>query len=186
MTVKVIKKKTKPVVVPIPVIPEIEPCEIEKVLTHPTQIDTKNNVEYETVGNILTLRQQRFCELYATDRQFFGNWVQCYLEIYDIDQEQKGWYKTACVCASQLLSNPKVYNRINELLSSDGLNDQFIDKQLLMLISQQDDKNTKMAAIREYNNLKQRITKKIEHSWAVSVMRELSTEELEKKLLEGS
>ena len=45
---------------------------------------------------------------------------------------------------------------------SEGLNDAFVDKQLLFLISQQDDKTNKNAAIREYNKLKQRITEKME------------------------
>jgi hypothetical protein len=107
-------------------------------------------------------RQERFCKLYASDREFFGNGVETYLEVYDIDKSKKNWYKTACVCASQLLSNPKVFTRINELLESEGLNDAFVDKQLLFLISQQDDKTNKNAAIREYNKLKQRITEKME------------------------
>ncbi len=91
-----------------------------------------------------------------------GNGVSAYMEIYDIDTEKPGWYKTACVCASQLLSNPKVFNRINALLEQDGLNDQFVDKQLLYVISQQSDITNKISAIKEYNKLKQRITDKLE------------------------
>ena len=120
------------------------------------------NVESERVGETLSLRQEKFCRLYALDTEFMGNWVQAYLEVYDIDTEKKGWYKTACVCASQLLSNPKVFNRINDLLATDGLNDQFVDKQLLYVISQQADLWNKMNAVKEYNKLKKRITDKIE------------------------
>jgi hypothetical protein len=58
------------------------------------------------------------------------------------------------------LSNVKVCARINEQLTSEGLNDQNVDKQLLFLITQHDDKNAKTQAIREYNKLKARITEK--------------------------
>lgn len=109
-------------------------------------------------------RQERFCQLYACDKEFFGNGVETYLEVYDIDRSKPNWYKTACVNASRLLSNAKVYTRINELLDSNGLNDTFVDKQLLFLIQQHEDKGSKIAAIREYNKLKQRILEKIEHS----------------------
>lgn len=109
-----------------------------------------------------SVKQEMFCKLYATDRTFFGNGVEAYLEVYDIDRSKANWYKTACACASRLLSNAKVYNRINELLESGGLNDAFVDKQLLFLISQQSDLGAKTNAIREYNKLKSRITDKLD------------------------
>lgn len=150
---------------------------IEDVLDNPLSLgdedvmEEKNwhvvikKVEREIVWEKLTKRQEKFCQLYATDTEFFGNWVQSYLEVYDIDTTKKWWYNTATVCASQLLVNPKVYNRINELLDEQGLNDAFVDKQLLFVISQQDDFTNKMAAIKEYNKLKQRITDKISLEW---------------------
>lgn len=119
-------------------------------------------VTKEIVGETLTTRQEQFCQLYATDSEFFGNGVQSYLEIYDIDQSKPNWYKTACSAASDLLSNPKVFNRINDLLSEGGLNDQNADKQLMFLINQQEDKSVKLGALREYNKLKARITEKID------------------------
>lgn len=118
--------------------------------------------ELKKLNDERNARQERFCQLYATDREFFGNGVETYLEVYEIDRSKSNWYKTACACASKLLSNAKVYNRINDLLDKNGLNDAFVDKQLLFLIQQQEDKKAKVAAIKEYNNLKQRITKKID------------------------
>lgn len=109
----------------------------------------------------LTQKQELFCKLFASDREFFGNGVQSYIEAYDPDTSKKGWYNTACARASQLLSNVKVLDRINELLELRGLNDSFVDKQLELLITQNADLKTKIAAIREYNSLKQRITQKI-------------------------
>ncbi len=139
--------------------------EIEKVLDDPIgDIESDESISQETIAEKLTLRQEKFCQLYALDTRFMGNGVQAYLDVYDIDTTKTGWYKTACACASILLSNSKVYTRINNLLESSGLNDQFVDKQLLFVISQQADIGNKVQAIKEYNKLKQRITDKMEHS----------------------
>jgi hypothetical protein len=124
---------------------------------------TKKTKKVKPVENVdkLNLRREMFCQLYViADKDFFGNGVQCYLEAYPIDRSKPNWYKTACVDASRLLSNAKVCDRINELLESGGLNDQFADKQLLFLITQHSDFNAKMSALREYNKLKQRIIEK--------------------------
>lgn len=114
--------------------------------------------------DLLNQKQELFCQLYATDREFFGNGVQSYVEAYEPDTSKPNWYKTACSVASEMLSKPKVYDRINELLELGGLNDAFVDKELLFLIKQHDDKSAKVAAIREYNKLKSRITEKIDHT----------------------
>jgi hypothetical protein len=112
----------------------------------------------------LNPKQELFCQLYATDREFFGNGTQTYIEVYEPDQHKPNWYKSAQASASRLLSNVIICKRINELLEDEGLNDAFVDKQLLFIITQHDDKSSKVAAIREYNKLKQRITEKIDHS----------------------
>ncbi len=122
---------------------------------------TDEEVEKKWEEVHLQAKQELFCQLY-TSKEFFGNWVQSYIEAYDPDTSKPNWYKTACASASQILSNIKVCNRINEMLESEGLNDQFIDKQLLFLATQHDDKGAKIAAIREYNKLKQRITDKLD------------------------
>jgi len=113
-------------------------------------------------GNGLTLDQETFCQLYATDTEFFGNGVESYVEAYDCDKSKPNWYKTACSCSSRLLSNAKVCERINELLTDKGLNDQFVDKQLLFVITQHADFGSKVNAIKEYNKLKQRIIDKLD------------------------
>lgn len=109
----------------------------------------------------LNPQQEMFCQLYACSKEFFGNGVQSYIEVYEPDQTKPNWYKSACVSASQLLSNIKVYNRINQLLSEYGLNDQNADKQLLFLIDQHADFKSKLGAIREYNKLKNRIIERV-------------------------
>ena len=110
----------------------------------------------------LNPKQEKFCQLYATETEFFGNGVQSYIEAYEPSTSDSIWYKTACSSASQLLSNIKVCNRINELLEDGGLNDAHVDKQLLFIINQFDNLPAKTAAIREYNKLKSRITDKAE------------------------
>ena len=112
----------------------------------------------------LKAKQEMFCQLYATDASFFANGVQAYLEVYDVDRSKPKWYQTACSAASRLLSNVKVYMRIAELLEKNGLNDNFVDKQLLFVIGQQSDIGAKVQGIREYNKLKARIVEKIDHT----------------------
>lgn len=107
-------------------------------------------------------RQEKFCQLYATDADFFGNGVQAYIEAYDPDQSKPNWYKTACARASQLLSNVKVCERINQILEESGFNDVAVDKQLAFLLTQHADFKSKLGAIREYNKLKARIQDKSE------------------------
>lgn len=115
-----------------------------------------------TEATKLVLKQEEFCQLYATETEFFGNGVQSYIEAYKPDQTKSNWYKSACSSASRLLSNVKVIKRINEILEETGLNDAFIDKQLSFLIAQHSDFTNKLGAIKEYNKLKQRITDKTE------------------------
>jgi hypothetical protein len=112
----------------------------------------------------LNEKQELFCQLYATDREFFGNGVQAYIEAYEPDTSKPNWYNGARASASRLLSDVNIYTRINELLEDGGLNDVNVDKQLQFLINQQDDKSTKLQAIREYNKLKQRIIDRIDHT----------------------
>lgn len=110
----------------------------------------------------LNPRQEAFCQLYASDREFFGNGVQSYIEAYDFDMSKKGAYAAARALASRLLTNVNVLNRINSIFEAHGLNDTFVDKQLEKLIVQDADFGAKLSAIKEYNALQQRITKKLQ------------------------
>lgn len=111
----------------------------------------------------LNPKQELFCQLFASDREFFGNGTQSYIEAYDIDvTKSKGAYASARTCAYRLLTNVDILDRINELLEEGILNDQFVDKQIAFLIAQNAELGTKLGAIREYNALKQRVTKKLD------------------------
>lgn len=121
-------------------------------------------IENSKKDDKLNAKQELFCQLYASDREFFGNGVQSYIEAYKPETKSPNWYKTVCSASSRLLSDVKVCKRINELLSAEGLNDEFVDKQLLYVIAQHDDRGAKVAAIREYNKLRARITEKLDHT----------------------
>lgn len=104
----------------------------------------------------LNPRQEKFCRLYATNREFFGNGVQSYIEACQPDQTKPNWYNVARSLTSRWLTSANVLARINELLDI-TLNDQHVDKQLALVVTQNVDFSSKVAAIREYNKLKQRV-----------------------------
>lgn len=103
----------------------------------------------------LTVEQKKFCERYVT-AEFFCNWTESYLKTYSMDRSK---YKIASTNASKLLSQVKIMAYIDSLIEFAGLNDQFVDKQLMKLLTQDWDKKTKLWAIKEYNILKVRVEK---------------------------
>lgn len=121
-------------------------------------------IEKENETLKLNEKQELFCKYYASDREFFGNGVQSYIEAYEIDVTRRGAYDGARVNASKLLTDTNILKRIDELLEAGGLNDAFVDKQLEFLITQNADFSSKVAAIREYNKLKTRIVERIDHT----------------------
>jgi len=105
----------------------------------------------------LTPKQELFCQVYATEREFFGNGVQSYIFAYGIDLSKKGAYGTASVSARDNLLKPNILARINELMEDCGLSEANLDKQLAFLVSQNADLSVKRSAIAEANKLKGRI-----------------------------
>lgn len=109
----------------------------------------------------LNEKQLLFCKLYVS-KEFFGNGTLSYCEAYGKDPNDLKDYNSARHSASILLGNVNISKHINNLLEETGLNDQFADKRLLFLMSQNDDKSTALGAIREYNKVKGRVTDKLE------------------------
>lgn len=114
----------------------------------------------------LNERQKKFCRNFVT-KEFYGNGQESYIDAYNVDTSKPGAYNTAKACASRLLTDPDILKYIDHLLDEAGLNDQYVDKQLLLLITQNADFGSKARAISEYNKLRKRITEKIEHSGGV-------------------
>lgn len=131
----------------------METTKKKKTFNKIAQITTKS-------GHKLTPQQELFCQLYAGDREFFGNGVQSYIEAYNVNTSKPGWYGVAKSGASENLTKPYILERIDEIFEAHGLNDQFVDKQLEKLIVQDADFSAKMKAIQEYNKLKARSTEK--------------------------
>lgn len=119
------------------------------------------------ISDGLTPKQRRFCELYARSEEFFCNGVKAYMAAFGSKGKPVS-YDSAKVGASKLLADVRVSKYINEILEADGLNTTFVDKQLTMLMIQNADLHVKLAAIREYNRLKGRITKEPEVKEAVT------------------
>lgn len=107
----------------------------------------------------LNPKQELFCQLYASDKEFFGNGLQSYMEAYDVEPAK---WKSALASASRLLTNVSVLKRVNELLELNGLNAPYVDKQLEFLVTQHADFKTKLGAIKEFNQLNGRIKQKLD------------------------
>lgn len=136
---------------------------------------------------VLTPQQELFCRYYAQNNELFSNGTLSYAEAYDykldelsteapvLDTDDKGepikWgdsdYKKAYdVCsanASRLLRNEKIQARI-VVLMNEWMKDEIVDSELFKVIKQNYKLESKIAAIREYNKLKQRITEKVDHT----------------------
>lgn len=113
-------------------------------------------------------KQEEFCRLYATSKAFYANGTKSYLRAYYgkyFAQHAKHGtkeYAASMANAYKLLRKTHILNRITECLEANGLNDAFVDKELLHLIRQEENMNVKLGAIKEFNVLQGRITKKVE------------------------
>jgi phage terminase small subunit len=107
----------------------------------------------------LNEKQKLFVKYYVS-KDFFANGVESYAEAYGLDSGNIKDYNTAKVNASKLLTNTNILAYMRELLDLSGLNDDFVDKELLFVIMQNSDLGSKVKAISEYNKLRQRITDK--------------------------
>jgi phage terminase small subunit len=107
----------------------------------------------------LNEKQKLFVKYYVS-KDFFANGVESYAEAYGLDSGNIKDYNTAKVNASKLLTNTNILAYMRKLLDLSGLNDDFVDKELLFVIMQNSDLGSKVKAISEYNKLRQRITDK--------------------------
>lgn len=108
----------------------------------------------------LNEQQKKFCDLFMS-KDFYGNGIESYAIAYEKDLTNPREYNSCKAAASKLLTTNNILTYINQLMEEGGLNDAHIDKQLLFIINQNADFGSKIAAIREYNKLKQRITDKM-------------------------
>lgn len=96
-----------------------------------------------------------------------ANGVRSYSKAYEKDINEKKQYD---VCGSGALENlrkPQIKAYMRELLEASGFNDESIDGRLKEIVYGGKDSDS-MSAIKEYNALQKRVTKKIEHSGSVN------------------
>lgn len=127
-----------------------------------------------------------FCWLYAGyhNKNLFGNGTRCYMQAFgynqeilklnekieELQQDKPRGYTTeiktsdrrksqlrniASVEGAGVLAKPSVRERVDFLLDQ-YLTHDFMDRELLFTAAQRNDLNSKVAAIREYNRLKER------------------------------
>jgi hypothetical protein len=135
----------------------------------------------EQTEKMLPPKQELFCSYYIENSELFGNATLCYAEAYEykldtlsqeepLDAEQKPTgerseydkaYNVCSVEGARLLRSPRIQARLNELLKS-MFTDEIADREHMKVMLQNRDLPSKMAAIREFNKLKARITEKID------------------------
>lgn len=111
-------------------------------------------------GEKPSAKEELFCQLYVNNSEFFGNGTRCYAHVHNINIEgagQKKRYKVANVMAAKLLAKTSIRDRINQLFL-DMLNDTVVDSELAYVIKQNRELPAKVAAIREYNRVKKRVS----------------------------
>lgn len=143
----------------------------------------------------LTPQEERFCQIYISPTEFYGNGTQSYIEAFNVqvirahnvkcdvegnkldDSMKQMTYNQVKDAAYRLLTRTDILGRVNDLLEDDGFNDEFVDKQLKHLITQSADPRVKISAITEYNKLKARIIQREAHMHSFATD-DMSDEEL--------
>lgn len=132
----------------------------------------------------LSPQEETFCRIYATEREFFGNGVQSYIEAFEVTVGKGEGCQTYEYCkyrAHSLLVRATILKRINEIYEAGGLNDAHVDKQLELLITQNAEFNPKVRAIQEYNKLKKRTVETVQHMHAFADIKGMTDKELAKE-----
>lgn len=129
----------------------------------------------------LTPQQELFCRFYTQNSELFSNATLSYAEAYEYkldecsqerpivsnnptvygESEYQKAYNTCSALASRLLRNDKIQKRVVQLLN-EYLKDEVVDAELAKVIMQSYKLESKIAGIREYNKLKQRIIDRAE------------------------
>ncbi len=167
----------------------------------------KNKTE-KNKSKPLNPKWELFCRLYTLTNEFFGNGTLSYAEAFDyhletlskktkyagtdipeegikagdvveLSEYQKA-FNTCSVQANRLLRNGKVQARCTQLMNS-WMKDENVDAELAMVIKQKDDLPSKVAAIREFNKLKGRITEKVKVNLGLSLVDVLDETDKEQK-----
>ena len=119
----------------------------------------------------LNPNEKMFCQLYFRSGEFFGNGTWSYIRAFDFDiplvarsyltNKQKKQYDVARDGSSRLLAKACLIKEGDKILKS-TFNAMAVDKELNKVITQDKDRVSKVMAIKEFNQLQNRIQKKID------------------------
>lgn len=163
----------------------------------------------------LTMAEELFCRYYVLNEETRRNATRSYDLAYDknLDEQPKddavyatipssvegglpekklvtpsSYDKCHNVCSTEgnkLLRKPEISQRITKLLN-ELMTDEFVDGELVKVISQDHDLKPKVTAIGEYNKLRKRTTTSvIEHTHSFAKFEGMTDDELEKELANG-
>lgn len=136
---------------------------------------------------LLNEQQLAFCDYYTTLGETYAHGLKSYAMAYNFDipvrddgklDYKSSEYRTCQANASRLLLNPKVRERIQDILNS-RLNDKNVDARLATIVENGKDSDS-VQAIRIYNDLRNRITKRIDITSGSRPFADLSDDELAK------
>ncbi len=113
----------------------------------------KKSSSYEEISKHLNEKQKLFCYLFTTDKDCFGNATKSYIAAYHVA------YGVAKTAGNRLLTNVHIQAYINKLLD-DSFCEKEADRELSLVMRQKKDLPSKVAALKEFNKLRQRITDK--------------------------
>lgn len=121
--------------------------------------------------NDLNPNEQLFCQLYFGAGDYFGNATWSYIVAHeydlpllprsDLSPKQKKQYNVARNAASRTLSKAYIVKEGDRILKS-FFNEINMDKELAWTATQRKDLPSKVMAMREFNQLKARVLKKLD------------------------
>lgn len=158
--------------------PIVDSSKILPSRTYTTLEERKETI----VGDELSQKQEMFCQYYTGPEKTFGNGVYSYAEAYGYDLESLSSsnaifdpvtlrvitpsdhdraYNVCGAASWRLLKNVKINNRIIKLLN-ESMTNESVDAELIKIIKHAPKPSDRISAIREFNALNQRITKKLD------------------------
>lgn len=135
---------------------------------------------------ILTPQQEQFVVNYTTKGDMYSNGVLSYANAYNYKLKLRedgkpdatdNDYQTCNACASRLLQKENIKKRIQEIYLA-LWNDTAVDARTAEIIYKGQESNS-VQAVKIYNDLKQRITKKLDITTGGRPLANLSDEELD-------
>ena len=141
----------------------------------------------------LSIKDLYFCKLYIEHDVWRGNATMCYSEAFNYNLEElskvrpkngeseyEKKHRVCRVMGARLLAKTSIQKHCNKLLKK-LFTAKAVDRELTRVMTQDEDRASKMAAIREFNKLKKRITDKLDLTSKGQPIKMVSYEEVKPK-----